>query len=574
MNDNLTGPQLVKNQQVLEPKINESVPFDDSQVKYDQKKGPVVLLILDGWGIGPKTAGNAIELAKTPMMDSLWLKYPHAQLGASGEYVGLPKGVDGNSETGHMNIGAGRIVRQNLPRVSQAIQDGTFFTNETLKEAFNKVKQTGGKLHLMGLVGPGFVHSSMEHLEALLEMAKQEEIGNVEVHAFTDGRDSQPTIGLSTLQDLEVYMSDLGVGRIASIMGRFYSMDRDRNWDRTQKAYEALTEGKGEITDDWQVSLQRSYDRKITDEFVEPIIVKREDGSLPTIEEGDAAVFFNFRVDRPRQLSWAFVLFDFEYRDLSGGSCGEALTDEELVGAEVKTFVRNRKYQDLFFVTMTDYDSELVVPVVFPREDISVNLGKFLSEHGVRQLRLTETEKEKMVTYYIDGKVEEYLPGEHVLIFPSKKVSSYQEAPEMTAKEITDALVDEINDHSFDAAVVNICNGDMVGHTGNLQAGIEACEVVDQQVAKIVEAISKTDGILIITADHGNVEEMIDNETGEIDTAHSIYPVPCIFVGRKLENNPTKLESGILADLAPTIIDLLGLKKPEEMTGRVLMRIE
>jgi len=571
MTDSLTGPQLVKTEQALEPKINRQLPLNNQAEKtFD----PVILLILDGWGIGPKTAGNAIELAKTPIMDSLWLKYPHTQLGASGEYVGLPKGVDGNSETGHMNIGAGRVVRQNLPRVSQAIEAGTFFSNETLLSSLEHVKKTGGKLHLLGLVGPGLVHSSVEHLKALLKLAHDQGISQVEVHAFTDGRDSPVKIGLPTLQSLEIYMEDLGVGRVASIMGRFYGMDRDRNWDRTQRAYEALTEGKGELTDDWQVALQRSYDRKVTDEFVEPIIVKRADGSLPTIDDGDTAIFFNFRVDRPRQLSWAFVLNDFEYRDLSGGSCGKALTESELTGASLKTFNRAKKYQDLFFVTMTDYDSDLVVPTVFPREDISVNLGKFLSESGVRQLRLTETEKEKMVTYYIDGKSETYLAGEHVLIFPSKKVASYQDAPEMTAKEIADALVTEITNHSFDAAVVNICNGDMVGHTGNLQAGIEACEVVDLQVGKIVEAVLKTKATLIITADHGNIEEMIDNETGEIDTAHSTYPVPCIFVAQKLENQAIELEPGILADLAPTMISLLGLAKPEEMTGRALIKVE
>lgn len=572
MTDSLTGPQLVKTEQLLAPKINKKIPFTNKS--NHQNYDPVILLILDGWGIGPKTAGNAIELAKTPVMDSLWLKYPHAQLGASGEYVGLPKGVDGNSETGHMNIGAGRVVRQNLPRVSQAIEAGTFFTNDTLLAAINKLKKTGGKLHLMGLVGPGLVHSSVEHLKALLKLAHDQNISQVEVHAFTDGRDSSVTIGLPTLQNLEVYMQDLGVGRIASIMGRFYAMDRDRNWDRTKKAYEALTEGKGELTADWQVALQRSYERKVTDEFVEPIIVKRADGSLPTIEEGDAAVFFNFRVDRPRQLSWAFVLSDFEYRDLSGGSCGKALPAAELNNAPVKTFVRAKKYQDLFFVTMTDYDSDLVVPTVFPRDDISVNLGKFLSDQGLRQLRLTETEKEKMVTYYIDGKSEVPFPGEHVLIFPSKKVASYQDAPEMTAKEISSALINEIEEQSFDVAVVNICNGDMVGHTGNLEAGIKACEIVDVEVGRIVEAVKKTKATLIITADHGNIEEMIDNETGEVDTAHSIYPVPCIFVAEKLENKVIELEAGVLADLAPTIISLLGLKKPEEMTGRALIKVE
>jgi len=572
MTDSLTGPQLFKTKEALKPKIDKEIPFASDE-RYTGKK-PVTLLILDGWGIGPKTAGNAIELAKTPTMDYLWADYPHTKLGASGESVGLPKGVDGNSETGHMNIGAGKIIQQNLPRVSKAIETGTFFENEVLLNAMNKVKETGGRLHLLGLVGPGFVHSSVEHLKALLKMANDQGVSQVEVHAFTDGRDSPVNIGLPTLQNLEIFMDDLGVGRLASIMGRLHSMDRDRNWDRTQKAYEAITEGKGELTDDWQTSLQRSYDRKVTDEFVEPIIIKREDGSLPIVEDKDAVIFFNFRVDRPRQLSWAFVLNDFEYRDLSGGSCGKALTEEQLKSGEVKTFARAKKYQDLLFVTMTDYDSVMDVPTVFERQDIAVNLGKFLSDKGVRQLRLTETEKEKMVTYYIDGKSEEYLPGEHVVIFSSKKVASYVDAPEMLAKEIGMTLVEEIGKNSFDAAVVNICNGDMVGHTGDLDSGIKACEVVDEQVKNIVEAVLKTDGILIITADHGNVEEMIDNETGEIDTSHSTYPVPCIFVSKELRGKPVELNQGVLADLAPTMISLLGFEKPNEMTGKTLLIIE
>ena len=320
--------------------------------------------------------------------------------------------------------------------------------------------------------------------------------------------------------------------------------------------------------------MQRSYDHQITDEFIEPIIVKHDDGSLPVVNDNDVAIIFNFRVDRPRQISWAFSLPDFEYRDLSGGSSGKQLTAEQLNGLEVRNFVRQKKYMDLLFVTMTDYDKDLEITKVFAREDVSVNLGKVLSEAGVRQLRLTETEKEKMVTYYIDGKQEAAYPGEHWLIFPSKKTKSYADIPEMSAKEISEALIREIQDESFDVAIVNICNGDMVGHTGVLKAGITACELVDQEVRRISDEVLKKNGMLIITADHGNVEEMIDNETGEIDTAHSIYPVPCIFVAPELEKKIVTLKPGILADLAPTIIDIAGLKKPEEMTGRALLHFD
>lgn len=571
MSDSLTGPKLVKTQHVLSPRIDEKVTFSSEVSRYSGKK-PVVLLVLDGWGIGPKTAGNAVEIAKTPTLDSLWVDYPHTKLGASGEYVGLPKKVDGNSETGHMNIGAGKIIRQSLPRVTSSIESGEFFQNKILLDAFQRVKETGGKLHLMGLVGPGFVHSSVGHLEALLELANKQEVTQVEVHAFTDGRDSSPTIGLEYLQKLEDTMLELGVGRLATIMGRFYAMDRNRDWSRTQVAYDALTLGKGELTDDWKISLQRSYERNITDEFIDPIIIKNSDGSLPIIEDKDVVIFFNFRVDRPRQLTWAFSLPDFEYRNLMGGSSGQEIDSSEFSSLPVVNFQREKKYTDLLFVTMTDYDESLDIPKVFPKENILVNLGSVLSDHGVRQLRLTETEKEKMVTYYINGKREEAYPGEHWLIFPSKKTKSYADIPEMSAREIAAALVHEIEQDSFDVAVVNICNGDMVGHTGDLQAGIKACEVVDEQVKKIVEAILKTNGMLIITADHGNVEEMIDNETGEIDTAHSIYPVPCIFVGNELyKSNPT-LNKGVLADLAPTILDIVNIDKPEEMTGRSLLR--
>jgi 2,3-bisphosphoglycerate-independent phosphoglycerate mutase len=534
-------------------------------------KKPVVLLILDGWGIAPATEGNAVTLASTPNMDRLWREYPHTELGASGEAVGLPAGVDGNSETGHMNIGAGRVVWQSLSRVNRAIEDGSFFQNEVLLAAIDHARKNNSKLHLVGLVGPGFVHSSTQHLLALLKLAKEQNFTNVAVNAFTDGRDSPPDAGLKALSDLEQEMQQLGVGKLASITGRFYGMDRDRNWARTQEAYEALTVGKGIVTKDWRAALQTSYAQKDTDEFVKPIVIVGEDGEPTIIEDHDSVVFFNFRVDRPRQLAWTFLLPDFEYRDLTGSSSGQAVDFAKVDQAQVVNFKRVKVPQNLYFATMTDFDKDLTNPKAFAKEDINGNLGQVLSSAGVRQLRLTETEKEKMVTAYIDGKSETPYPGEHWAIFPSKKVRSYAEAPAMTAVEITDELVRQIEAGEFDAAIVNLCNGDMVGHTGDLRAGIAACETVDTQIGRILIAVSAVDGILIITADHGNVEEMINLKTGAVDTKHSTSPVPLIIVGGQFANQTTELPQGVLGDVAPTMLKLMGLGQPAEMTGKILI---
>ncbi|MDO8303458.1 MAG: hypothetical protein Q7T18_09470, partial [Sedimentisphaerales bacterium] len=353
------------------------------------------------------------------------------------------------------------------------------------------------------------------------------------------GRDSAPTAGIQALAEVEKTMQELGVGKLASIAGRFYGMDRDRNWDRTQKAYELLALGKGIVTKDWQAALQTSYDRKNTDEFVEPIVIVDEGGQPTIIEDHDAVVFFNFRVDRPRQLAWAFVLPDFEYRDLTGSSSGKPVDFSQRDQTKILNFKRAKVPQSLYFATMTDYDEDLTNPKAFPRQDIKGNLGQVFSAAGVRQLRLTETEKEKMVTSYIDGKQEVPYPGEHWLIYPSKKVRSYAEAPEMSAVEITDGLVAEIRAGSFDAAIMNLCNGDMVAHTGDLQAGIKACETVDPQIGRIIEALAATEGILLITADHGNVEEMLNPQKTAIDTKHSTSPVPFIVVGKEFTNQST-----------------------------------
>ncbi|HEX9817583.1 MAG TPA: 2,3-bisphosphoglycerate-independent phosphoglycerate mutase [Patescibacteria group bacterium] len=544
-------------------------PFPAGQQVYAGRR-PVVLVVLDGWGLAPPNHGNAVSLANTPNMDRLWQEYAHTALGASGEYVGLPKNVDGNSETGHMNIGAGRVVWQNLSRIDLAIEDNSFFNNQVLLDAIAHANKNNSKLHLIGLVGPGFVHSSTAHLIALLHLAEQKNFKRVFVHAFTDGRDSSPNAGLTSLKAVEQEMQRLGVGQLASIIGRFYAMDRDRNWDRTQQAFEALTVGKGKQTSNWPEALQASYDKKDSDEFVEPIVIFGPNGQPTIIEDHDAVIFFNFRVDRPRQLTWAFVLPDFEYRDLTGSSSGSPVDFNQVDQTKVVNFQRVKVPQNLYFVTMSDYDQDLTNPKAYAREDIQGNLGQVLAEAGVRQLRLAETEKEKMVTYYIDGKSETPFPGEHWLIFPSKKVRSYAEVPEMSALAISDELVRQTNVNEFDVAIVNLANGDMVGHTGDIPAGVKACEVVDEQVGRLVEAVLAANGVLIITADHGNVEEMLDPATGGIDTKHSIAPVPFIVIGQEFQNGQ-QLPAGVLGDVAPTMLKLMNISQPTAMTGKTLL---
>lgn len=536
-------------------------------------EGPVVLLILDGWGLGPDYPGNAIKLAQTPVMDRLWLSYPHTQLTASGQAVGLPDGVDGNSETGHMNIGAGSIIFQDLPRINSAIADGSFQYNQALVNTINHVKEHHSTLHLMGLVGGGFVHSNPEHLYALLRVAKAHQVERVLIHAFTDGRDSPPTAGATYIKRLLDECQRIGLGTLASMMGRFYAMDRDKKWDRVEKAYNALTLGSGRCTQDPVAALHEQYEANITDEYIEPINVCNEDGSPRIITDNDGVIFFNFRVDRPRELTRAFVMPNFEQ-----GFAGEdydphyekyhktSIMDESFT----RTFTRQKILHNLYFTTMTTYERDLPVDVAFSKLQIKENVGRVLSLAGLRQLRITETEKERMVTYYMNGQIQDGFPGEDWVIFPSKGVRSYAEAPEMSATEIGDYLLQTIERREYDAVIANICNGDMVGHTGDLQAGIKACEVVDRVVGQIVEKVLLHNGTILITADHGNVEEMINMETGEPDTEHSTFPVPFIIVNKKWLGKPKVLPSGILADIIPTMLNLLKVTKPAGMTGRNL----
>jgi len=560
----------------IEPIIS-GQPFNDTFPKHEYHgPKPTVLLILDGWGIGPSNAGNAITLANTPNMDKYWLAFPHTQLTASGEAVGLPRGEDGNTETGHLNISAGHIVYQDLPRINMSIADGTFYQNTAILNAMEHVKKNNSTLHLMGLIGSGGVHSNIEHLYALLNFCKKQNIKNVYIHGFTDGRDSPPTSGISYVKQIMENCQRLDVGKIATLMGRYYAMDRDKKWDRIEKAYDTLVIGnKQSCTDDPLAALQAQYDKGTTDEFIEPINVVESDGTCRIIKDNDAVIFFNYRVDRPRELTRAFVMPDFEE-----GIVHEAFdpylekyqkTNIQKNDKVIETFERKKKLSNLYFVTMTRYEENLPTDIIFSPQNIRHPLGQIFTNNGLKQLRMSETEKERFVTYYMNGQKELIYPGEDRVIIPSKGVKSYDQAPNMSAYEISDEMIKRIDKNIYDVIVANICNGDMVGHTGNLEASIKACEIIDEVVGKIVSSVIAHDGVVMITADHGNVEELINNQTGEIDTEHSTYPVPLIIIGKQYANKPIMLPTGILADVAPTMLKIMNIPKPPSMTGRELI---
>jgi len=541
----------------------------------------VILAVLDGWGIAPPGPGNAVLLASTPNMKKFEASYPHTSLFASGESVGLPRGEPGNTETGHLNLGAGRIVYQDLARINKAIADGTFYENPTLLGAIDHAQKNNSDLHLMGLIGAGGVHSNIEHLYALLHLAAQKACKRVFIHIFTDGRDSPPTAAKTYIQQLRQVIQKEKVGEIASIMGRYWAMDRDLRWSRTAKAYFALTKGEGHLVKTPEEAIDLSYSQGKTDEFIEPSIISSPEGKPKAlIKDNDAVIFFNFRIDRPRQLTKAFIAKDFK------ASVAEWEFDPYAVKYEKKhepveknseqAFERGRYIENLFFVTMTEYEkhfTEYGAKVAFPPELVDVPLGRIISEANLRQLRVSESEKERFVTIYFNGQQNTVFPGEDRLIVPSPKVATYDIKPEMSAKEMTQKVLDKIrvnNPYSF--ILINYANPDMVGHTGNIGAAVNACQVVDECVGKLASFTLAYNGTLLITADHGNVEEMISPHTGQIDTEHSEYPVPFIAVSRKFLGNPQALQSGILADIAPTILYLLGLQKPESMSGRNLLQ--
>lgn len=505
---------------------------------------PLVLVILDGWGLSPHREGNAIALADTPNMTRYWQEFPHATLQASGEAVGLPAGQMGNSEVGHLNIGAGRVVYQDLTRINLAVKDGTFFRNPVLVEAMDKAKQKGS-LHLLGLLSDGGVHSHIDHLKALLQMAADHGLKQVFVHAFLDGRDVPPSCARTYLEEIEEFAAGLGTGQIATVMGRYWAMDRDRRWERVARAYGAMVDGRGFAAASAVEALEMAYARDETDEFVQPTVVVAAGQPLARIQAGDTAIFFNFRPDRAREIT-------------------RSLIDRTFSGFE------RRACLDIHFVCLTEYDRTIDAPVAFDQEKLVNTLGEVLARNGKNQLRLAETEKYAHVTFFFNGGVEEPNPGEERLLIPSPKVPTYDFKPEMSAPEVTEAFLERITWEKYDCVIMNYANSDMVGHTGILEAAEAAVAAVDSCVGQVVEETLRRGGAVLITADHGNAEEMTDPE-GAVHTAHTTYPVP--FILASLENKNISLRAeGVLSDIAPTILQLLGVPKPVEMTGRSLIQ--
>ena len=505
---------------------------------------PLVLIVLDGWGISPRRQGNAIAQASTPSMDHLAQSYPATQISISGLDVGLPDGQMGNSEVGHMHLGAGRVIYQDLTLIHRAIDDGSFFSNAVLRGAMGAAKKSGGRLHLMGLLGDGGVHSHQRHLEALIELGSRIKAGAVFLHLFLDGRDTSPTSAERFLRELSEKIKAYPAVTIATLSGRYYGMDRDKRWERTEKAYLAITEGAGLRAYSAEEAIRKSYQEGVTDEFVLPRLIQP---SMPegTVRDGDALIFFNFRADRARQMTRALTERDF------------------------KEFPRKRLIRLSAFATMTEYDTSFGLPAAYPPRKLKNILGEIASRSGIRQLRIAETEKYAHVTYFFNGGEEKKFPLEDRILIPSvKDVPTYDHKPAMSAYEITEALIKQILERRYGLVILNYANVDMVGHTGNYDATVRACEVVDECVGKVVEATLNHRGRAIITADHGNAEQMIDYETGEVHTAHTSNPVPLILVDESLRSR--RLNPGKAIDVAPTVLNMFGIPQPVEMTGRCL----
>lgn len=516
---------------------------------------PVVLVVLDGWGLGKAAKGNAIAEANLPTIEKLNKYYPHTALQASGVSVGLPWGESGNSEVGHITLGAGKIIYQNMPRITMAIQSGEFFKNYEFLKAVEHAKETGGDLHLMGLIGKGGVHSYMDHLYALLEFAKNQKMEKVFLHIFTDGRDSPPASGAESVMEIQKRIARFGAGKIATICGRYFAMDRNNNWDRVQKAYNLMTKGEGEKITDPVAYLRASYAEEIFDEYIKPAAVVENGQPVALIKKGDSIIFFNFREDRAREITKAIALPGFS------------------------KFKRDQ-IENLYFVAMTRYEDNLPVKIAFPPTGVKESLGTVLSENKLPQLRIAETEKFAHVTYFFNGGAEDAFPGEDRIIIPSKATDSFDKIPEMSAWEITDKVLEEIEKEKYAFILINYANADIVAHTADEKATIQAVEFIDSCLGRLITAVLAKNGCLLITADHGNAEELINNMTGERDTEHSVNPVPIWFAAGDNHSKAPRPESkgepeaiGLLSDVAPTILELLNLKKPAEMTGESLLDI-
>ena len=503
-------------------------------------------MILDGYGLNDVKEGNALAMANTSVMDGLMKEYPFVKGYASGMAVGLPDGQMGNSEVGHLNMGAGRIVYQELTRITKEIQDGVFFDNEAFKKAIANCKENDSALHLYGLLSDGGVHSHNTHLYALLEMAKKEGLEKVFVHCFLDGRDTAPTSGLGFIKELMAKMEEIGVGQIATIEGRYYVMDRDNRWDRVEKAYNALVMGEGVLAEDPVKAMEESYAKEVNDEFVLPTVIVKDGKPVGSINANDSVIFFNFRPDRAREIT-------------------RAMCDEKF-----DAFDRKKGFMPLTYVCFTEYDATIPNKIVaFHKVEITNTFGEFLAANGKKQLRLAETEKYAHVTFFFNGGVEVPNEGEDRILVKSPKVATYDLKPEMSAYEVCDKLVDAIKSDKYDVIIINFANPDMVGHTGVEAAAIKAIEAVDECVGKTVDAIKEVDGQMFICADHGNAEQLVDYETGAPFTAHTTNPVPFILVNA--DPSYDLREGGCLADIAPTLIELMGMEQPKEMTGKSLL---
>lgn len=549
--------------------------------KYNLK--PSVLVILDGFGVAPHSQGNAIALAKTPYYKSLLSSYPHGELIASGESVGLPTNEVGNTEVGHLTLGAGRTMLQDLKRINLAIEKGTFFDNKALVALANHCKANNSSLHVLGLVSSGNVHSSLSHLHALMQFCKKEGLKSVYLHTFTDGRDAPPKEAIEMITALENHLHTLNLGKIASVSGRYYAMDRDKRWERTEKAYKAIVLGHAVQTESSVDAVNSAYARGQTDEFIEPTVIADKNGPIGIVKDNDGIIFFNYRIDRPRQLTMAFVNKDFE--DLKNF---DLYKDQEQVAANASssigaTFNRGKVPENLFFATMTMYHKNLPVNgIAFGPEEVDHPMGQVISDKGLTQLRMAESEKERFVTYYFNGQHEEKFAGEERLIVPSPKVATYDQKPEMSLPKLVKDFVNQIRRDKYNFAVINFANPDMVAHTGNLKATVAAVEYVDRYLNYLTESILSQNGSVYITADHGNSEELITfpnatyfftSNMGTVNTDHSNNPVPFLVVDNRFKGNAKLMPQGSLADVAPTILAMMGIDKPEVMTGRNLLEI-